>query len=77
MEGSPRYRFSEPRDGRGRTLPHRHQHVERWEPDLQHPDGGVWERVGYVEIHLHRVKVDETDIEDISVGLTVRINPKV
>lgn len=38
---------------------------------------GRWKKIGYVENHLHRVKVDDTDYIDISVGTTVRINPKV
>lgn len=71
------YRFSLPKDHAknyvksGETHPSRFQWVER-----QRAGSGEWERVGYVEIHTHRVKMDETDVEDISVGVTVRINPK-
>ncbi len=35
-----------------------------------------WRRVGYIEIHLHRVRRDDTDVEDISIGVTARVNPK-
>ena len=68
----PLYRFGVARNSASgqAKMPHRHQNIER-----QHADG-TWETIGYVEIHLHRVKVDERDIEDISVGVTVRINPK-
>lgn len=34
------------------------------------------QRWGYVEVHLHKVKVEEREI-DISVGTTVRINPTI
>ena len=69
------YRFGEIADDfetylSGDIMPHRMQYIERQKPD------GVWERLGYVEIHLHKVKRDETDAEDISVGITVRVNPK-
>lgn len=36
-----------------------------------------WENIGYVNVHLHKVNVDNTDNIDISVGTTVRINDKV
>lgn len=36
-------------------------------------NGAEW---GYIEVHLHRVKVEDREI-DISVGTTVRINPKI
>ncbi len=74
--GMIQYRFSSPRDGirayirSGEEHPHRFQWIERSTGD------GRWERLGYVEIHTHRVKIDETDVDDISVGLTVRFNPK-
>ncbi len=35
-----------------------------------------WETYGYTNQHLHNVKVDGTDVVDISVGQTTRINPK-
>lgn len=76
MEGES-YRFGEAKDSietysDGVTVPHRQQMIER------SVDGGViWRRVGYVEIHAHRVKRDATDVEDISIGVTVRINPKI
>jgi len=70
----PIYRFSDPHDklAGAAEMPHRHQWIER-----RRPASGTWERIGYVEFHLHRVKVDATDELDISVGVTVRINPKV
>lgn len=58
----------------GTVVPHRFQWIER-----QHVSSDniiTWERVGYIEIHLHKVKRDETDIEDISLGFTGRINVK-
>ena len=72
---SDQYRFATAGDSSetysdGTILPHRMQAIERKKAD------GSWENDGYVELHLHRVKRDDTDIEDISVGITVRINPK-
>lgn len=68
------YRFSQPKDdfqkySTGASFPHRHQDIERW-------NGIGWEVIGYIEIHLHKVKLNSSDIEDISAGITVRINPK-
>jgi hypothetical protein len=70
-----RYRFGTPKDtletyASGDEVPHREQSIERQRPD------GSWEKVGYIELHLHKVIRDATDLEDISVGVTTRINPK-
>lgn len=54
----------------GTEISHRMQKIERQRQD------GTWEVRGYVEIHTHRVIFDDSDVEDISVGVTVRINPK-
>lgn len=37
---------------------------------------GQWETIGYSNTHLHNVKVDETDVVDVSIGHTDRINIK-
>lgn len=67
----PTYRFAPPKDGREHTgLPNRLSWIERL-------SGDTWLRVGYVQVHLHDVAFDEEDeLEDISVGVTARINPK-
>lgn len=70
------YRFAVPSDeletySDGTVVPHRHSWIERQLGD------GTWERIGYAEIHLHKVKRDATDIEDVSLGFTGRVNPKV
>lgn len=54
----------------GSIMPHLQIEAERQRPD------GSWENVGYGEVHLHRVKVDATDVVDISWGFTARVNPK-
>lgn len=36
-----------------------------------------WDIVGSVNDHMHKVKVDNTDKEDVSFGMTIRWNPKV
>lgn len=76
MNKSDQYRFAKTVDSNekssGYHLPHRLQAIERF-----NVIAGKWEKVGYVEIHLHRVLRDERDLEDISVGITVRINRKV
>ncbi len=69
------YRFGVPEDSTqtysdGTVVPHRMQTIERQRPD------GSFETVGEIEIHLHKVKRDASDIEDLSAGITVRINPK-
>ncbi len=69
------YRFGVPKDtaqtySDGTVVPHRFQAIERMRPD------GTWEAVGYIEIHLHRVKKEADDLIDISVGTTVRINQR-
>ena len=73
--GADSYRFGKPVDtfqsySNGAQVPHRMSPVERKRPD------GTWENIGYVEIHLHRVNRNEKDVEDVSAGVTVRINPK-
>src|SRR5215216_31198 len=35
-----------------------------------------WEIIGYTNTHLHKLKIDTTDMVDISVGHTDRINIK-
>lgn len=73
------YRFSLVKDedetySDGTVVPHRFQYIERQKVS---PDNvTTWEKVGYIEIHLHKVKRDETDVEDISLGFTGRVNPK-
>lgn len=37
---------------------------------------GQWENYGYTNTHMHNVKVDGTDVLDVSLGHTDRINPK-
>lgn len=44
--------------------------------ELYNETSNRWENIGYVNVHLHKVKVDDTDQFDISVGTTTRINPK-
>ena len=80
------YKFLEPKDSvdefdSGDVVPHRYQEIQRCEqaPGKQRPQNKSFQPcmvIGYVEIHLHRVKVDDADLEDVSVGSTVRINPK-
>ncbi|HWO56522.1 MAG TPA: hypothetical protein VNN55_03035 [bacterium] len=69
------YRFTRVTHGEhtyadGTTVPRLTLEVERLRAD------GTWETVGYADCHLHRVKRDETDVEDISFGATFRANPK-
>jgi hypothetical protein len=74
----------------GDRVPHRWQEVVRCaavrvfdvvrdREDLGPPVymDGECKTVGYAEIHLHRVKHDESDVEDLSFGATFRTNPKV
>jgi|SRR5215216_4862343 len=35
-----------------------------------------WEVIGYTNTHLHKLKIDATDKEDLSLGHTDRFNPK-
>lgn len=76
MNISDQYRFGKTADSAENhgdyRLPHRLQTIERLNSET-----GKWEKVGYVEIHLHRVLRDERDVEDVSVGITVRVNRKV
>ena len=70
------YRFGTVKDSQetysdGTTVPHRIQSIERQLAD------GTWQNLGYIEIHIHNVNRDNTDIEDVSAGVTVRVNPKV
>lgn len=72
----PIYRFGPDKDSSeiraaGDVVPHRMFSYQRQRMD------GTWEVIGYVDAHLHVVKVDETDREDVSVGVTVRFNPKI
>ena len=73
---SDKYRFTKAVDSfqtysDGTEVPHRMMVIERQKPD------GTWEGCGFLEVHLHRVIRNLEDIEDISVGITARINPKV
>ena|SRR5215216_2036609 len=36
----------------------------------------AWEVIGYTNTHLHKLKIDATDKEDLSLGHTDRFNPK-
>lgn len=70
------YRFGESKDDTvvyrdGTVVPTRTFSIEMWNSTTQE-----WEIVGYSNTHLHRVKIDSTDLFDISVGQTTRINPK-
>lgn len=53
----------------GTILPSMTCHVQRLE-------GASWRTVGYWDVHLHKVKRDSEDIEDVSFGFTARANPK-
>ena len=72
-----RYRFGQPIDSMetystGEMHPHRMQILER-----STDNGATWQGVGYIEIHTHRVVRDAADVEDISLGFTGRVNPRV
>lgn len=76
LETTHVYRFGESKDDiveyrDGTIVPTRTFSIELWNSTTQE-----WEIVGYANTHLHRVKVDNTDLFDISVGQTTRINPK-
>jgi len=55
----------------GSVVPSRTFSIEMWNETSQQ-----WENIGYANTHLHKVKVDSTDVLDISIGTTSRINPK-
>lgn len=55
----------------GSLIPSRTFSIERY-----NQTSGQWENIGYINVHLHKVKIDETDKTDVSVGITSRINPK-
>ena len=70
------YRFGESIDrpieySDGTVVPSRTFSIERL-----NQTSGEWEIIGYSNTHLHKVKVDNTDALDISLGHTDRINPK-
>ena len=60
-------------------VPHRHidkRGMPHIKTSIQQKIGSRWRTIGYIENHLHKVKIDETDIVDISIGHTGRVNPK-
>ena len=68
------YRFGTPHrhiDRRG--MPHIKFSIQQ---DMNKGRGRRWRTIGYIENHLHKVKIDQTDIVDISIGHTGRINFK-
>lgn len=72
----PVYRFGPVTDkdvtySDGTVLPSRTFPIERWNSTTQE-----WEFVIYANTHMHKVKIDHTDELDISIGSTLRINPK-
>ena len=74
---SQQYRFGEPQMksinySDGWTIPTVTMSIELWNQTTSH-----WDVVGYTNTHLHKVKVDTTDKEDLSIGHTDRFNPKV
>jgi len=74
---SQQYRFGEPQMksinySDGWAIPTVTMSIELWNQTTSH-----WEVVGYTNTHLHKVKVDNTDKQDLSIGHTDRFNPKV
>lgn len=70
------YRFGESKNNLveysdGSIVPSRTFSIERLNATT-----GEWETIGYTNTHLHKVKVDDTDMIDISIGHTDRINVK-
>lgn len=55
----------------GSVVPSVTMSIERYNQTSQ-----SWEVIGYTNTHLHKLKVDETDKVDISLGHTDRVNVK-
>ena len=77
LETSESYRFGPIKDqyqeySDGTIMPSRTFSIEAWNDTT-----AEWEIIGYSNVHLHKVKIDQTDEFDISIGVTNRINPKV
>lgn len=77
LTGSPTiYKFGTPNMRNitysdGSVVPSVTMTIEQYNQTTKH-----WEIIGYVNDHLHKLKIDNTDKIDISIGHTERLNIK-